>query len=566
MINPSAPTQEPSSAHSQGIATRQIFEMPNASQGNPSITEVEHDGVVVIVGANGSGKSRLGAWLESPQNITTPNTPGHMHAKRAHRISAHRVLNMPAKANRRAPEDARREFSFGSDSPGRPTRVHGDPIVGQMNDFHLLVDRLFAEESAAAFQYMAQGRETKGNPGSPKETVLEKVKAIWDSIFIERELVLGDHTINVRLKGARDVYPASQMSDGERVGFYLIGEVLLADLHLVVIDEPELHVHESIQSALWDAIETARPECAFAYITHDLTFAASRVKAPKIVLYDYDPTRIEERWTWNLVPSDTGLPEDVVLRIAGSRRPTVFTEGIRGSLDEEVFEAIYPHCYIVPSENADAVVHSVGAFTAHNALHRYEVFGLIDRDDRDHPEIQWLADNRVHAIPVAGVENLLLITEALEAVADNLRLTGNDRMNLLDEAKKRAISLLRECRDKTIALRAQHAIERRLSKIPWEGTDKQDLLNAVWKAQADADPEARFNEAVAAIDHALNAASTDEAYERTLIVFRNKGLIAVVAQVFGITKDVYLRILLAMLRDHDCSFTVALRSRLPSLS
>ena len=78
-------------------------------------------------------------------------------------------------------------------------------------------------------------------------------------------------------KKPNEPYNAAEMSDGERVIFYLIGECLAApDDAVIVIDEPEMHLHKSIQSDLWDAIEAERPDCLFVYLTHDVDFAASR--------------------------------------------------------------------------------------------------------------------------------------------------------------------------------------------------------------------------------------------------------------------------------------------------
>ncbi|MGY6550455.1 MAG: AAA family ATPase [Erythrobacter sp.] len=110
--------------------------------------------------------------------------------------------------------------------------------------------------------------------------------------------------VNVRPRGASDQDSASEMSDGERAIFYLIGQTLLADEStLLIIDEPELHVHRSIMSKLWDELEAARADCAFVFITHDLEFAASRV-AEKYVIRDYAPA---SGWTIEAVPEDTGF-------------------------------------------------------------------------------------------------------------------------------------------------------------------------------------------------------------------------------------------------------------------
>ena len=55
--------------------------------------------------------------------------------------------------------------------------------------------------------------------------------------------------IQVSSTGVEDLYSASEMSDGERSIFYILGQVLSANENSVLIfDEPELHIHKSIMS------------------------------------------------------------------------------------------------------------------------------------------------------------------------------------------------------------------------------------------------------------------------------------------------------------------------------
>ena len=77
------------------------------------------------------------------------------------------------------------------------------------------------------------------------------------------------------------------------------------------------------EARLWDAIEQARPDCTFVYITHDLGFAASRRGATKIWLREYD----DDKWEWEAVPETDVLPEPLLLEVMGSRRPVRFVEG-----------------------------------------------------------------------------------------------------------------------------------------------------------------------------------------------------------------------------------------------
>ena len=68
---------------------------------------------------------------------------------------------------------------------------------------------------------------------------------IWARVLPKRQLVITGDDISVAAEGI-EPYSASQMSDGERAIFYLIGQTLIApEDTLIIVDEPELHVHPS---------------------------------------------------------------------------------------------------------------------------------------------------------------------------------------------------------------------------------------------------------------------------------------------------------------------------------
>ena len=66
-----------------------------------------------------------------------------------------------------------------------------------------------------------------------------------------REPIIGGAKVETRTKaGAGPTYNAAEMSDGERVIFYLAGQALAAPKDgIMIADEPELHLHKSIQSS-----------------------------------------------------------------------------------------------------------------------------------------------------------------------------------------------------------------------------------------------------------------------------------------------------------------------------
>ena len=67
------------------------------------------------------------------------------------------------------------------------------------------------------------------------------------------------------------------MSVGERSVLYLAAQVLrVPESKIIIMDEPEVHLHPSLMGYLWDALEKVRPDCLFIYITHDVDFVTSR--------------------------------------------------------------------------------------------------------------------------------------------------------------------------------------------------------------------------------------------------------------------------------------------------
>lgn len=559
------------------------LQMPNPAMDDQSLTEVSHSGVVVVVGANGAGKSRFGTWLENPKLLINPSAMPQGNANRAaYRIGAQRLLGLPDQASRLAAERANAILWEGNEvtHSGSGSRVQGDPVVGQTNDFGALVNALFAERHKRASEYYELAKNSEETQGRPLPDKLDCLKDLWNSIFPERLIVIGDHSISARATngsnpGDSSTYPAGQLSDGERVGFYLIGHVLMAPENAcIVIDEPELHLHSSIQSRLWNKLEISRPDCTFVYITHDLAFAASRKGAPIIVLFDYAappreqsqtrPTNSQQEppsvgvWKWMKAPGSDFIPREIVLRIMGTRRPTLFVEGSRTSLDLALYEVLLPDKYIVPTGSCEFVQRATRVFRNIQSLHHIEPTGLIDRDDRDDSLIQRLQSEGIYTLPVAGVENLLALPECIKAYMDSIGIAPDQQHSRLLSAQERVRQAMVRLRNKVIAERAQYAIRGRLQSMRSNGNSLADLKRAFDRVIVDAGPEAIFAEVQAFIDVALQP-TTD--FAQILAVFRNKSILAHIASEFRVSRRTYRDALITLLQS-NAGLRLSIRQRL----
>jgi len=365
---------------------------------------------LLFVGANGSGKTRLGTWLE----MSSPEKD------RVFRISAQKSLSMPDSTTPVSIELAERNLLFGSPTDAANKhhyRWQRKPATTPLDDYAKLMVFLFSDETEENAKYKVVQRQSTTKV-EPPLTRLDKVKQAWERILPHRELVIGGLRIQTQVRGdVNKIYNSSEMSDGERVIFYLIGQCLAAPKDgIVVIDEPELHLHKSVQAPLWAEVERLRPDCLFVYLTHDVDFAVAQEGAQRVWLKSFDGTS----WDWELIEDKGDLPDDLLIEVLGSRKPVVFVEGVNGSHDVSLYREILTGFLVIPRGSCDQVIQAVRALRSNTQLHHLQVYGLIDRDRRMGPEIAALQTDNIYSLDVAEVENLFCTQEILALVSARL--------------------------------------------------------------------------------------------------------------------------------------------------
>jgi energy-coupling factor transporter ATP-binding protein EcfA2 len=472
---------------------------------------------VVIIGANGSGKTRLGVHLE---NDLAP----------VQRIAAHKSLRLSDRVNLVSLERADRILRFGDEDGDIGAKYNnrwaGNPATHQLSDFDALLQWLFAENNRTAVDYHQAAK--KDLSAAVPTTKLGQLQDVWGALLPHRTLQLREAAVEVLPISANGApsYSGSQMSDGERAIFYFLGQCLVAPADsAIIIDEPEAHVNKVILGALWNAIERARPDCAFVYITHDIDFAATRGASTTYIVRAYDHSG---SWDIEELPKDTGLPERVVAELVGSRRPILFVEGERGSLDLTVYRHHYTDFTVVPIGSCEAVIHSVASYNGSAVLHHLIARGLVDADDRTPSDIVSLQEHDVYVLPVAEVENLLLLPGVFLALAEALVcLAPNDTLAQLKVAVMKAVL---EDLDLVSSRHAIRQLDRRLKRIGVEARDRGTLQASFQNELSKVDAAAIFD----AFKKNLQTSVQASDLEAVLKLYDNKGLLAQAARVLGV--------------------------------
>lgn len=379
------------------------IKIPKSNSNEQETIEIEKN--MVIVGANGAGKSRLGSKLEQ---INSPTK----------RISAQRYLQL----NEVVPKQ-----DFETASTNLKGSYKNQESIQPQNDYQQVLISLFAEESKRNEDVIntinARGQITKAEtPNSTKEKVIE----VWNLIFPYRSLKLEKDKVRA------DDFSGTQMSDGEKVGLYLISQILLAEKESIfIIDEPELHLHKALMVRLWNKLEEYRNDCIFVYITHDLDFAVSKSSSKLIWIQSYK----NNLWDWKEVDPNEVVPENLFLEMLGSRKPILFVEGNKGSLDIQIYQAYYENFTVIPCGSCEKVIEAVKGLKTHDHLHDKKVYGLIDRDFRTEEQLTALGEAGIFHITLNEVENLFLVPEIVEIVCIHLSKVDK-KEEIIAEIKK----------------------------------------------------------------------------------------------------------------------------------
>jgi ABC-type dipeptide/oligopeptide/nickel transport system ATPase subunit len=504
---------------------------------------------IVIVGANGSGKSRMGAWIELEVGAN------------AHRITAQRALSIPAIVRPRTFEQAEATLLYGHYDPSNKpeqlaankigNRWGNEPFNFMLNDFESVLALLFADEAKRNRDYSRAALQALPTV-KPPICKLDKLSKIWFAVMPQRSLKICDDKIDANTNSGNK-YEARHMSDGERVTVYLAGQALCApEGAIVIIDEPEIHLHRAIQACLWDMIEEARPDCSFVYITHDLDFAATRTGSRKIWLKEFDGNE----WVWEEVIPGPALPDALLFQVLGSRRPVLFVEGDETSYDTAIYTALYPKEMVVPRQSCEKVVEATKTMRGLSALHNLSIRGLVDRDRRSEEEVAALRASGVLVADVAEVENLLCLPEALQAVAKQLK--SPDVGKAVAKAEESVIAEMTKGIEQQVLARSLAEIQFRLSGFgPKTGESDAVKLEMELKTYvAGIDVDGTMKKCRKLFDDAI----TIKDYHAVLRLYNCKGVLAFVASSFGIKKDVYCHMVLEFIKtDPDGLVALAMR-------
>jgi ABC-type cobalamin/Fe3+-siderophores transport system ATPase subunit len=425
---------------------------------------------VVLLGANGSGKTRFGVKLEE-LNDKRMNEPDVGETELLiQRISAQKSLSIQDTITLLDYDSAHRNAYLGTAEfhfPKIASKYQLQPATHLVDDFNKTLTFLFAKNNKELEDAHQEDREAseKGVTRPPViTTIVERVTQIWNELLPKRRVDLSGSGVHAIMNGEK--YHGKEMSDGERVILYMICQALLLPQgSVLIIDEPELHIHKSIVKKLWDRLESERSDCVFVYITHDLDFAASRNTDKVLWIKQFDGSE----WEYEFLNIDdfSELPKELLFELVGTRKKVIFVEGDRNSLDFALYNEFFKDkgYHVIPCGGCSEVIRAYKAEKAYRALSSIDAYCLIDRDYRTEEEIKSLEDDGVKFLKVAEVENLFIVPALLDIMEQQL---GCD-VGTADAAKQFIIGLFNENKDNQVKAAFFREVNHQLTSLNVDG-------------------------------------------------------------------------------------------------
>ncbi len=388
--------------------------------------------VILMLGANGTGKSSLMHRFYSA------------HHSNARRITAHRQTWFESNAITLSPQARQRTESNirGHDTSPQARWKEYDPSSRASIAIYDLVD---AEN--------VQAREIAGAAYSDNLELVKELAKKDPPIKIVNELLrlsnipvtiaIQENAQVVASKNGSAPYSIAELSDGERNAILIAADVLTAkEGTLLLIDEPERHLHRSIISPLLTLLFAKRPDCAFVVSTHDVMLPLDNPSARTLLIRGctYDGSTVTA-WDADVVAPGSGIDDDLKRDILGARRKILFVEGTESSLDKPIYSLIFPEISVIAKGSCRDVERAVLSIRDADELHWLDAYGLVDNDRRPQAEIDRLKGRGVYATTVYSAEGVYYHPEVQRRVAErHASTTGDDFNKCVAEAKSAAIA------------------------------------------------------------------------------------------------------------------------------
>jgi ABC-type cobalamin/Fe3+-siderophores transport system ATPase subunit len=436
--------------------TKYKFDIQTSNKG-PINIPLQEGRALFVLGANGAGKSTL-MHKVFEQNFN--------HAKR---ILAHRqtwfesnAMNMTATDKKNTEvqikQTDRNAFSRWRDSysGSRSAMSIFDLINSENVRARNITNAVDADDISLAKKL------------SSAQAPLQAINEILAISNIPIKISLGKDEQLFASKNGGELYSIAELSDGERNALLIGADVLTTEPNqMIILDEPERHLHRSIISPLLSSLFQKRKDCVFVISTHDVYLPIDHNEASVLMLRScrWNGKNIQD-WDADLLEEADNIPVSVKYEILGAKRDILFVEGDYKSLDKQIYQLIYPKVSVLPQGGSIKVEKAVEGIRNTENLHWINAYGLIDADDRTAEQLQALRAKGVAALKCYSVEALYYHLEIIGRIAKRYsEITGIDENVLFEKATSDVLNNIQPHKERLCARLCEKQVRNNIMSL-----------------------------------------------------------------------------------------------------
>ena len=319
-----------------------------------------------------------------------------------------------------------------------------------------------ANQEEGTPQIVTEALETK-----KEEAPLKVLNELLKTANLPIEILIDNDEQIFAKKCGGDPYSIAELSDGERNAVLIAANVLTADSGaVIIIDEPERHLHRSIVSPLLSTLFQKRGDCVFVISTHDVFLPLDNKEAVTLLIRSCMwGEKSANGWDTDLLEPNADVSEDVKRAILGARRTVLFIEGNDNSLDKQIYEILFPNVTIVPKGSSLEVERAVKGVRSTESLNWVTSYGLVDADDRTLDQLEELRGAGIYGLDCYSVESLYYHPQMVSRLAiKQAQITGVDAGELERNALAAASESIRRHRDRLCARVVERKVKHELVK------------------------------------------------------------------------------------------------------
>lgn len=412
---------------------------------------VSRDAPLFVVGPNGAGKSGLMLRIY------------HNNQANAVRIAAHRQTWMESNFVPFSPQDkvVNERNVKGKDQQANArwkewnSSVRSGLVIANLIEADNALSRKVREEAAAGNSAEAERLATENPP-------LEIISSLFHGSGVPIKFSIGENSSIYASKNGGPIYSIASLSDGERAALLIAGTVLTAsEGSLILIDEPERHLHASIVAPLLLQLFSKRTDCVFIISTHELSLPVNCPRARTVLVRDSISVN-DNVSKWDLDVLEPGIEIDDATKeaVIGSRRKMLFIEGTSASLDKPLYEVLFPGVTIFPRATCRDVEHAVTSVRDASELAWVQAFGIVDQDQISTSKREQLEARGVFPLSVYSVEALYYHPTIVEAVAKRqCDVIAGDADHMVNAAWAKLLTAVSSEADRLAARMTEQAVK-----------------------------------------------------------------------------------------------------------